>query len=236
MASVELLDSLLVKSKCKQSLSSASCSSSSSASSCSSSNCPSEEESCCKCPPQLECCTPQYLRLSKLSSAYLLAMMGANLSYAAAIRRDGTEGENSGVGSHVVVARRFVDAARYLNMEHCKEDQVWGWTVNLNTGDLSFLQDMEHVNTEDSRSTLLGTAVESLTLNQRKALKVMNNFYKMTEHAAKCLNYPRTEGVMVQATDKCGQKWLLLVNRQSGRNDGNILDNVGELVVVGAKL
>ena len=236
MANVELLDSLLVKSKCKQSLSSASCSSSSSASSCSSSNCPSEEESCCKCPPQLECCTPQYLRLSKLSSAYLLAMMGANLSYAAAIRRDGTAGENSGVGSHVVVARRFVDAARYLNMEHCKEDQVWGWTVNLNTGDLSFLQDMEHVNTEDSRSTLLGTAVESLTLNQRKALKVMNNFYKMTEHAAKCLNYPRTEGVMVQATDKCGQKWLLLVNRQSGRNDGNILDNVGELVVVGAKL
>lgn len=236
MANVELLDSLLVKSKCRQSLSSSSCSSSvsSSSSSCST-NCPSEEESCCKCPPQLECCTPQYLRLSRLSSAYLLAMMGADFDVSS-VRRDGIEGEGSSVGSHVVVARRFLDAARYLNMEHCKEDQVWGWTVNLNTGDLSFLQDMEHVSTEDSRSELLGTAVESLTLNQRKALKVMNNFYKMTEHAAKCLNYPRTEGVMVQATDKCGQKWLLLVNRQSGRDNGNILNGVGELVVVGAKL
>jgi len=238
MANVELLDSLLVKSKCKQSLSSASSSSScASSSSCSTSNCPKEEESCCKCPPQLECCTPQYLRLSKLSTAYLLSMMGTVIDTEfLAVDRTGEDSEFLDASSNTRIAHRFVWSARYLSMEQCKEDQVWGWEVNLNTGDLRLLQDIEHATMNTTRGELLNTPVEDLSLNQRKALKMLNNLYKMSEHAARCLTYPRTEGVMVEATDKCGQKWLLLVNRASGRDNGNILNDTGRLVVVGAKL
>ena len=192
MANVELLDSLLVKSKCKQSLSSASCSSSvscSSSSSCSTSNCPKEEEICCKCPPQLECCTPQYLRLSKLSTAYLLENMGAHITDDPAVDRTGTEStfSDEDLSSNTLIAYRFVWASRYLPMEQCKEDQVWGWEVNLNTGDLRLLQDVEHATMNTTRGELLNIAVEDLSLNQRKALKMLNNLYKMSEHASKCL-------------------------------------------------
>jgi len=193
--------------------------------------CPAKEEDCCKCPERMDCCTPQFQRLDRLSTSWMLNAMGADVTSGNARNRVGVQQSNG--STNLDIARDFVWAARALDIENCKEEQVWGWRVNLSNGDLQLLQTTDGVSDSESRADLLGETCESLTLSQRKAKQVLDRLYHMSEKALTCNKYPRTEGVMVVATDKCNQKWLLLVNRATGRD--NILNEV-QFVVVGAKL
>lgn len=194
-------------------------------------SCPPKEENCCKCPEKMDCCTPQFQRLDRLSTAWMLHAMGANMTSGDSINRSGDTDNNSDTNQSI--AEDFVWAARALDIEKCKEDQVWGWTVTLSNGNLVLMQNMDGVSTSRSRLDLLGESSETLSVADRKAKKVLDRLYHMSEKALQCNKYPRTEGVMVLSTDCCNQKWLLVLNRATGRN--SILAD-DSFVVVGVKL
>jgi hypothetical protein len=161
----------------------------------------------------------------------MLHAMGANMTSGDSINRSGDEENNSDTNQSI--AEDFVWAARALDIEKCKEDQVWGWTVTLSNGDLVLMQNMDGVSKTVSRAILLGESSEIISVADRKAKKVLDRLYHMSEKALQCNKYPRTEGVMVLSTDCCNQKWLLVLNRATGRN--SILAD-DSFVVVGVKL
>jgi len=198
----------------------------------SSNTCPAKEVDCCRCPEKMDCCTPQFQRLDRLSTTWLFYAMGSHVNDDS-LNRLGEEENNDDDDGFSNLARDFVWASRALNIENCKEEQVWGWTVNLSTGNLVLMQDTDGVSSDKTRSDILGENSSTISIADKKAKQVLNRFYHMSEKALVCNKYPKTEGVMVVVTDSCNQKWLLLVNRATGR-DSIMTGN--EYVIVGAKL
>jgi hypothetical protein len=111
----------------------------------------------------------------------------------------------------------FVNAERYLNFEACgKKDQVVGWYVNTQTGQLQLFQPLPDLNlqTTTTRYALDSIPVISLTTVQKQQLYALNVLYKASIKAiAHVQGNPKTEGNIVHVTDKCGQKWLIAINR-----------------------
>ena len=131
----------------------------------------------------------------------------------------------------------WVNTERYLPFEpSCKNDQVWGWYVNLQDGQLQLFQETDGVPTNAVRLYLIDVSHENLTSQEKKQLKLLNKLYKLSVKAVKEVRaMPKTEGNIVQVTDKCGQKWLLAINfAQTWAN--NVLGNEQQYVVVACKL
>ncbi len=183
------------------------------------SSCPSDEENCKQCPEKMNCCSHQFQKLDNLSTSWLLYAMGAEMKDTSAKNRAGDEYDECSI-NNVEIARRFLHSVNPLDIEKCKEEQVWGWVITLSNGNLELLRDMDGVSTCKTRGDILGES--ELSVSQKKAKVLLDRLYYMSEKILKCNKYPRTEGVMVNATDKCGQKWFLLLNRAEGRN--SILD------------
>ena len=111
----------------------------------------------------------------------------------------------------------FVNVERYLNFEACgKKDQVVGWYVNTQTGQLQLFQALPDLNlqTSTTRYALDSTPVVDLSSIQKQQLYALNVLYKASLKAiAHAQGNPKTEGNIVHVTDKCGQKWLIAINR-----------------------
>lgn len=131
----------------------------------------------------------------------------------------------------------WVNTVRYLPFEpSCKNDQVWGWYVNTATGQLQLFQETDGVNTNVVRGDLIIVNYETMTPQSKKQLKLLNKLFKLSLKAVKEVKaMPKTEGSVVQVTDKCGQKWLLAVNFAQ-TFDNNVLANDQAYVVVACKL
>jgi hypothetical protein len=131
----------------------------------------------------------------------------------------------------------WVNSERYLSFEpSCKNDQVWGWYVDTASGQLQLFQETDGVPTWAVRYDLLSAQYETMTPQQRKQLKLLNKLYKLSLKAVKEVRaMPKTEGNIVQVTDKCGQKWLIAINFAQTYNI-NVLANEQQYVVVACKL
>lgn len=226
------------------------------------------EVDCCipDCNP--DCCTPAFQRLDKLRLYWLNIQLAANTtasantglptaiftraggpSVTAPVQSELTPfGSNqttitstTTLGNNEISAWVFVNQVRYLNYEECgKFDQVIGWTVDLQTGDLYFYQNLPDLGltgmgystanktTGDSRAFLLNTAPTSLTPYDRRKLQEMEPFWKLSLKAVERVREnPKTEGNICEIKDKCGNRFLVAVNRAVGQNGFPLASNSG---------
>ncbi len=131
----------------------------------------------------------------------------------------------------------FTNVERYLTFEACgKKDQVVGWYVNTQTGQLQLFQNLPDLNllTTTTRYALDVQPVSALSSIAKQQLYALNVLYKATLKGIAAIGgNPKTEGNIVQVTDKCGQKWLMAINR-AGCND--VCEQTNEWVVVAIPL
>jgi hypothetical protein len=197
------------------------------------------ETECClpDCAP--DCCTPAFQRLDKLRTLTSLeaistfpALTGFTRAGSAILVPGVANGNaynpNGTVASNAVdltaagfenseLAYYFVNAERYQTFESCgKEDQVIGWYVDTATGNLELYQALNDLNLPITinRLALDSIASTSLTSIQKQQLYELNVLYKLSLLAIERVgSNPKTEGNICEYTDKCGKKWLLLINR-----------------------
>ncbi len=132
----------------------------------------------------------------------------------------------------------FVNTHRYLNFEACgKEDQVVGWYVDTSSGQLQLYQALPEYNllVSDNRAYLDSIATTDLTSVQKKKLYNLNVLYKLSVKAIERVGgNPKEEGNICEFTDKCGQKWLVAINRAN--SDQSVADNNTAFTVVAVRL
>ncbi len=135
-------------------------------------------------------------------------------------------------------AYNFVNTHRYQAFESCgKPDQVVGWYVNTQTGQLQLFQDLPDLSlvVANDRASYLSTPTDSLTSLQKQQLYALNVLYKVSMKAIERVGAnPKEEGNICEFTDKCGQKWLLAINRANSQDSVANLET--EFVIVGVPL
>lgn len=203
---------------------------------------------CCVTDCNPNCCTPAFQRLDKLRTQWVLNQNFASLTEAQLVANT-RAGQSLTVGSGNYsqitdvleqTAAVFVNTVRYLNFEECgKLDQVTGWSVDVQTGDLYFYQDLPDLGlfTTDSRSQLLGQT-PPLNATDRRKLSEMEPFWKLSLKAIERVKEnPKTEGNICEIKDKCGNKFLVAVNRTQSQGAGqSICDYNSEYSIVVVKL
>lgn len=212
------------------------------------------EVDCCipDCNP--DCCTAAFQRLDKLRMVWLLTQY--NLPVPVSYDVSGYTSDVYNRAGQVITAASpiygnwgnleltsyaFVNEVRYLNYEECgKLDQVTGWSVDLQTGDLYFYQNLPDLglSTVDSRAALLNTAPTSLTPYDRRKLQEMEPFWKLSIKAVERVREnPKTEGNICEIKDKCGNRFLVAINRVDGQALGNgVCEYNSQYSIVAVKL
>jgi hypothetical protein len=222
--------------------------------------CPSVcETECCLPDCNPDCCTPAYQRLDKLRTIWVtsdilamgtpgtLSAAGNNSVFTRAgvnpVPPSSVGGSTAAVpltGSNTLIAYNFVSVERYVNFEACgKADQVLGWWVDTTTGNLELFQDLPELNLyqTDNRAYLDSLSSTTITTVLKQKLYQMNVLYKLTLSAIERVGgNPKTEGNICEFTDKCGQKWLVLINRSIGPSPISVATVNNQWVVVAVRL
>ena len=186
---------------------------------------------CCVPDCNPDCCTAAFQRLDKLRVEWLLNQNKSTLTSPEVIAhtRDGTAFDvatnTDATGVLERTAAVFVNTVRYLNFEECgKMDQVTGWSVDVQTGNLYFYQNLYDLGlstTGQTRAELLAIAPENLTSAQRRQLAEMEPFWKLSLKAIERVREnPKTEGNICEIRDKCGNKFLVAINRTQSQAEG----------------
>jgi hypothetical protein len=168
-----------------------------------------------------ECCTAAFQRLDKLRMNWNLIQTGlvTIIPYTVYNRTAHPVNIPEKFTSLEAIAAGFVNTVRYLNYEECgKLDQVTGWTIDVQMGDLYFYQDLPDLGllTTDSRSEILNTSPTDLTPYDKRKLTEMEPFWKLSIKAIERIKEnPKTEGNICEIKDKCGNKFLIAINRAS---------------------
>jgi hypothetical protein len=117
----------------------------------------------------------------------------------------------------------------------CHNDQVWGWYVDIATGQLQLFTQTDGVSTQATRLCLSSQDVLSST--EKRQLKVLNKLYKLTKSAVKEINgIPSQEGNIVEVCDCKGQRWLLYINNAVAQNGSPLAECNYQFAVVATKL
>ncbi len=206
---------------------------------------------CCLPDCHPDCCTPAFLRLDKLRTLTALEAITTGLTYSGNNRSGGsiqtpnTTATYTGANGvdltsldNAELAYYFVNAERYVSFEACgKEDQVLGWYVDTSDGNLELYQALPELNLPITtyRATLDSEPTANLTTVQKQQLYQLNVLYKLSLQAIERVGgNPKTEGNICEYTDKCGQKWLLLINRAA--SGVSVANNNTTWTFVGVKL
>lgn len=197
---------------------------------------------CCVPDCNPDCCTAAFQRLDKLRQVWQLTQYGVKVTVSGnpsvetktpifpvpdkVTNRGGSDVSvptsqpgvcDSTYGNLEGAAFAFVNEVRYLNFEECgKLDQVTGWSVNVQSGNLYLYQDLPELGltTSDSRLTLLGKNHDDMTPLDKKHLAAMEPFWKLSlKVVERVRENPKTEGNVCEIKDKCGNKFLVAVNR-----------------------
>lgn len=197
---------------------------------------------CCITDCNPDCCTAAFQRLDKLRMDWLSTQQGVELYNTSVNTRGAQPVDVSGyLGELEQTAAAFVNTVRYLNFEECgKLDQVTGWSVNVQTRNLYFYQDLPELglNTRVSRAYLLSLNVTTITPIEAKQLSEMESFWKLSLKAVERVREnPKTEGNICEVKDKCGNKFLVAINRTQSQPQGqSICDYNAEYSLVVVKL
>ena len=117
----------------------------------------------------------------------------------------------------------------------CHNDQVWGWYVNIETGELQLFTQTDGVPTNATRLCLSNQ--DMLSSTEKKQLKVLNKLYKLTKSAVKEIEgIPSQEGNIVEVCDCKGQRWLLYINTAHTQNGSPLASCNYQFAVVATKL
>lgn len=144
-------------------------------------------------------------------------------------------------GTNELAAYSFVNEVRYLNFEECgKLDQVTGWSVDIQTGDLYFYQNLPELGlmTSDSREALLGITSSNFTPQDKQKLSAMEPFWKLSLKAVERVREnPKTEGNICEVKDKCGNRFLIAINRADGQSaSSSVCEYNSQYSIVAVKL
>ncbi len=128
----------------------------------------------------------------------------------------------------------WVNTLRYSTYDpSCQVDQVWGWYVDISTGNLQLYQETDDVPTNVIRLNTMNTNCQPY---QKRQTKVLNNLFKLSLKAIKAVGgIPKKEGNIIKISDRCGQEWLLLINLARTYNV-NFLAKSSQYVIVACKL
>lgn len=135
------------------------------------------------------------------------------------------------------LAYYFVNQFAYGPYEPgCHNDQVWGWYVNVETGELQLFTQTDGVPTNATRACL--AANSELSSAQKKQLKVLNKLYKLSKSAIKEVNgIPSQEGNIVEVCDCKGDRWLLYIDTAAAQGTNSPLATCNyQFAVVATKL
>lgn len=209
---------------------------------------------CCLPDCNPDCCTAAFQRLDKLRVEWLLVQNSLVTPVSSVVNRAGNsvdvseDPSGNSVGALTQTAMGFVNTVRYLNFEECgKLDQVVGWYVDVQTGNLWFYQDLPELGLVgaptadgtgvDQRANFLNTAVTNLTPYDRRKLAEMEPFWKLSLKAIERVREnPKTEGNICEIKDKCGNRFLVAINRADSQASNSICEYNSEYSIVVVKL
>ena len=131
----------------------------------------------------------------------------------------------------------FVNEFAYGTYEPgCHNDQLYGWFVNISSGELQLFTQTDGVPTNATRACLV-VDCESTCSAQKRQLKVLNKLYKLSKSAIKEVNgIPSQEGNIVEVCDCKGERWLLYINTASEQNGSPLCECNYQFAVVATKL
>lgn len=219
----------------------------------------------------VDCCSPAYLRLDKLRTLWSVMFATGqemDVSGNAIYNRGGSVVESpptdedftnpvpfgSAPSAASLIAQNndlaaflayyWVNVERYLPFESCgKLDQVLGWVVDTQSGDLQMLQNLNELNltsgqNASSRANMLTYNEDSMTSTIKNQLANINVFYKLSLRAIEKIGQnTKTEGNICEVTDKCGNKWLILLNRATaGTSGADVCEYNSKFVIVAVPL
>lgn len=212
------------------------------------------EVDCCVPDCNPDCCTPAFQRLDKLRNIWLLTSYNvevpvtiANPAVSTVYNRAGTlitttsQINSSEWGLNELAAYAFVNEVRYLNFEECgKLDQVTGWSVDIQTGNLYFYQNLPELGllTSDSRLYYLSQQASAFTPQDKQKLAAMEPFWKLSLKAVERVREnPKTEGNICEVKDKCGNRFLVAVNRADSQTAStSVCDYNSQYSIVAVKI
>jgi hypothetical protein len=119
----------------------------------------------------------------------------------------------------------------------CHNDQVYGWYVDVSTGELQLSMQYEGVPTNATRACLTADVSATLTSAEKRQLKVLNKLYKLSKSAVKEVNgIPSQEGNIVEVCDCKGERWLLYINTANNQNGSPLCECNYQFAIVATKL
>lgn len=119
----------------------------------------------------------------------------------------------------------------------CHNNQVYGWFVNVSTGELQLYSQYDGVPVNATRMCLSGDITLNMTSSQRRWLKVLNKLYKLSKAAIKEVNgIPNQEGNIVEVCDCKGERWLLYIDTASSQNGSPLSVSNYEFSIIACKL
>jgi len=156
----------------------------------------------------------------------------------------GPPGVNQPNGDMLVAASAYYFVNEYSYGEYepgCHSDQVYGWYVNMSTGELQLFTPFEGVPVNATRACLVlnstPTATTAPTSTQKRQLKVLNKLYKLSKSAIKEINgIPSQTGNIVEVCDCKGDRWLLYINTASSQNGSPLSTCNYQFAIVATKL
>lgn len=213
--------------------------------------CPKKETpcnvECCIADCNPDCCTAAFQRLDKLRNQWLDVQMGEETVLPTSVSNRAAQTVSLSTTYEPLedMSAAFVNTVRYLNFEECgKLDQVTGWSVDIQTGDLYFYQDLPELGlttgssgSTNSRAALLATTAQDMTPVVRRQLAAMEPFWKLSLKAVERVSEnPKTEGNICEIKDKCGNKFLVAINRINSQATQSICDYTSQYTLVVVKL
>lgn len=203
---------------------------------------------CCVPDCNPDCCTAAFQRLDKLRTEWLLVQQGSVVPPKNVFTRAAMSVNVDGSGTYLPLenmASAFVNTVRYLSFEECgKLDQVIGWSIDVQTGNLYFYQDLPEIGlfsgtaeSSNSRATLLATTNQNMTPVVRRQLAEMEPFWKLSLKAVERVREnPKSEGNICEIKDKCGNNFLVAINRTDSQATNSICDYNSKYSIVVVKL
>jgi hypothetical protein len=201
---------------------------------------------CCVPDCNPDCCTAAFQRLDKLRTEWLLVQNSLVQPPTVVYNRSANPVSVLDASGNVfqpleATAFGFVNTVRYLNYEECgKLDQVLGWSVDVQTGNLYLYQNLPDLglSTSDSRAALLNTAPTALSPYDQRKLSELEPFWKLSLKAIERVREnPKTEGNICEIKDKCGNRFLVAINRLDSQPGGqSICDYNSQYSLVVVKL
>lgn len=146
--------------------------------------------------------------------------------------------------ANAAAAFNFVQTMRYVmyrDVVCTAADQVIGWFVNPAGRQLQVFQDLTGVfsalGLTYTDSLQYYDSLTTMTSQQKQKLASLNILFDLSVDAVRRVNLnPKTEGNMLVLCDRCGQKWMLVINTADTPSSTTFRAGANGYVIVACRL